>query len=211
MQFYERALGGYKQIIDDPKRRDYFEIGATLALLIMLILMIYPAINHILKLNKEISAGRIVETSLEKKIVDLEKAKANLEEIKADLPLLEKALPTGSDIKNYLQEPIEALANKHQLAIKDVRFEEVPISNPSKEENLKVRQINYSVTFLGNFVNFSNLITDLEKYIRVTDIDKIEIKKTDTSSATSYTIFATTRYLGLPVIVIPNEASGKGN
>lgn len=210
MQFYERALGTYNQFTSDPKRKNYFEIGATLALLIILILMIYPAINHILKLNKEISAGRVVDISLEEKISDLERAKDNLEDIKKDLPLLDLALPTGADLKNYLQKPIESLANKHQLGIKEVSFEEIPLSDPTKDIQLKVRQINYSVTFLGSFVNFSGLVADLEKYIRVTDVDKIEIKKTDSSSSTSYTINATTRYLGLPVIAVPNQIQEGG-
>src|SRR3989344_2085430 len=167
MQFYEKALGTYNQYTSDPRRKNYFEIGATLVLLIVLILMIYPAINHILKLNKEISAGRLVENSLEDKVSDLNLAKENLEEIKKDLPLLELALPTGSNIKNYLQKPIENLADTHHLAVKEVRFEEVPISDPDKNSELKVRQINYSVTFVGNFVDFSAFVKDLEKYIRV--------------------------------------------
>lgn len=208
MQFYEKALGTYNQYTADPKRKNYFEIGATLVLLIVLILMIYPAINHILKLNKEIAAGRLVETSLEDKITDLNRARENLEEIKEDLPLLELALPTGSNIKNYLQNPIESLARAHQLTMKEVRFEEVPISDPDKNSELKVREINYNVTLIGSFVEFSAFVKDLEKYIRVTDIDKIEIKKPDSSSPTNYTVSATTRYLGLPVITIPNQEAG---
>ncbi len=210
MQFYEKALGTYNQYTADPKRKNYFEIGATLVLLIILILMIYPAINHILKLNKEISAGRLVETALKDKLDDLDVAKDNLEEIKEDLPLLELALPTGSNIKNYLQKPIEELAATNQLTIDDIRFEEIPISDPNKNSELKVRQINYSVTLLGNFVNFSSFVNKLEQYIRVTDVDKIEIKKADTSSPTSYTVNATTRYLGLPIITIPNQVTGGG-
>jgi len=208
MEVYQRAVNTYSQYTADPKRKNYFEIGATLALLIVLVLMIYPAINHILKLNKEISAGRLVETSLEDKISDLNLAKDNLEEIKADLPLLELALPTGSDIKNYLQRPIENLADLNKLTIKAVQFDEVPVSDPESEAELKLRQINYSVTFNGNFVDFTVFVKELEKYIRVTDVDKIEIKKPDSSSPTNYTVNATTRYLGLPVIKIPNQKVG---
>src|SRR3990172_5426832 len=144
MQFYEKALGTYNQYTADPKRKNYFEIGATLVLLIVLILMIYPAINHELKLNKEIAAGRLVETSVEEKINDLNAAKDNLEEVKSDLPILEIALPTGSNIKNYLQRPIENLADLLRLTIKDVQFDEVPISDPGKNSELKLRQINRS-------------------------------------------------------------------
>ncbi len=208
MEVYQRAINTYSQYTADPKRKHYFDIGATLALLIVLVLMIYPAINHVLKLNKEIAAGRLVETSLEEKIDDLNAARDNLEEVKADLPILEVALPTGSNIKNYLQRPIENLADLHKLTIKDVQFDEVPISDPEKNSELKLRQINYAVTFNGNFVDFSLFVKDLEKYIRVTDVDKIEIKKPDTSSQTNYTINATTRYLGLPVITIPNQRVG---
>jgi Tfp pilus assembly protein PilO len=208
MEVYQRAVNTYNSYTADPKRKNYFDIAATLALLIVLILMIYPAVNHILKLNKEISDGRLVETSLEDKIDDLNVAKENFDEVQDDLPLLETALPTGSDIKNYLQKPIEQLADNHKLTIKAVLFSEVPVSDPDKSVELKVRQIDYSVTFLGNFVDFSNFVTDLEKFIRVTDVDRIDIKKPDLTSPTNYTVNATTRYLGLPVITIPSRSRG---
>jgi hypothetical protein len=54
MQFYEQALSRYNQTTADPQNKNYFEITLTLILLIVLLLMIYPAITHILNLNKEI-------------------------------------------------------------------------------------------------------------------------------------------------------------
>src|SRR5574339_537699 len=105
MQFYEQALKQYGQATADPKKKNYFEITLTLVLLIVLVIMIYPAITHILNLNKEIQAGKVVEKALEEKLVALSQAEQNLKKIEDDLPLLELALPVGSDIDKYLQKP----------------------------------------------------------------------------------------------------------
>ncbi len=209
MQFYEKALTSYNNFTtNDPKRKNYFEIGATLLLLIVLILMIYPAINHIVKLNQEISSGKVVDSALKQKIQNLNAAKANLNEIRSDLPLLEQALPTGSNLKNYLQKPLENLTSRNNLNLKAVNFSDVPISEPSNSAQLQVRQISYEITLTGNFVDFSNFIRDLEGFIRTTEVDKIDIKKPDTSNPTTYVVGATTRYLGSPVIIVPNQKPG---
>lgn len=103
MQFYEQAMKQYNQVNEDPKKKNYLEMTLTLILLIVLIVMIYPAVTHILNLNKEIQSGKVVERALEEKLLALGQAEQNLEEVKEDLPLLELALPVGSDIDDYLQ------------------------------------------------------------------------------------------------------------
>lgn len=205
MQFVDKALVRYNKYADTPKKKNYFEIAATLVLLIALIIMIYPAVTHIIELNKEIESGKLVQSSLNKKINDLETAQANLEAVKKDLPLLEVALPTGSDIKNYIKQPIESLSAAHGLTIKSVQFNDLPVSKP-EEASLKVRDMNFSLTLSGNFVNFNDFLKALEKFIRITNIPTIQIKS-DGATVTA-TLQATTNYLGSPIIVV-NQVGAK--
>lgn len=206
MQFYEQTFKRYQDFTDDPKKKNYFDIAASLLLLIVLVVMIYPAIQHIAKVNKEIQDGKVVDEALQNKITNLELAADNLNEIKPDLPLLEKALPTGSDIKTYLKTPLEKLAQNHQLVINSVQFNDIPISTPKKDGNLTVRDITFMVTLTGNFVNITNFIKDLELYIRVTSIQQLDIK--EKGNEESIILQATTKYLGTPLTIIPSKSEG---
>lgn len=205
MQFYERALVSYNQVADTPKKKNYFEIAATLVLLIALIVMIYPAITHILELNKEITAGKVVQESLIEKKLALDNAKANLAAIQNDLPVLEAALPTGSDIKTYIKKPLEDLTSKHNLTLNSVQFTDLPISSPG-DTNLVVRNMDFTVSVQGDFTNFNDFLSDLEKFIRVTSVATIDIKNNNNSI--SATLNATTNYLGSPILV-KNQVGGQ--
>ena len=101
MADYKQVLKQYGQIGENPQARGYFGILATLALLIVLLLLIFPAIRHVTQINKEITDAREVVAKLETKLADLEQARINLEGVKADLPLLDEALPVGSDMPKY--------------------------------------------------------------------------------------------------------------
>lgn len=206
MQFYEQTFKRYQDFTADPKKKNYFDIAATLILLIVLVIMIYPAISHITKVNKEIQDGKVVEEALKNKISNLELAADNLNEIKSDLPLLEKALPTGSDIKTYLKTPLEKIAQVHQLVINSVQFNDIPISLPKKDESLTARDITFTITLTGNFVKINDFIRDLELYIRVTSIQQLDIKEQGNDE--TITLQATTNYLGTPVTIIPNKTEG---
>lgn len=206
MQFYEQALVKYNEYADTPKKKNYFEIVATLLLLIALVVMIYPAITHIIELNSEIAAGKVVEQSLNKKIIDLETAKANLAAVQKDLPLLELALPTGSDIKTFIKKPLEDISSKHNMVITSVQFGNLPISIPSSNVNLIPRNMDFSITLSGTFVNFEDFLKDIEKFIRVTDMTNINIKTNGTTI--SATLQATTNYLGEP-LTVSNQAGGQ--
>ena len=206
MQFYEQALSRYNQAITDPKRKNYFEITLTLVLLIVLLVMIYPAVTHILTLNKEIQAGKVVEGALEEKLLALEQAKANLTQIEADLPLLELALPVGSDVDKYLQKPIESLSAKNGLNLKSIQFNDIPVSKPTSED-VRQREMAFTATLSGNFASLLTFITDLENFVRVTNVDTLQLKAT--GAELSITVSGTTGYLGTP-ITVPNQSAQQG-
>ncbi len=203
MQFYEQTLANYNQAAADPKKKNYFDGAATLVLLIVLIVMIYPAIQHIASVNKEIETNKVVDEKLTDKIDALGVAEQNLNKVKDDFALLEKALPTGSDIKNYIKTPIETLAAKHNVVIKSIQFSDVPISVPGTETTLSVRNIDYTLSLSGNFTNLNEFLKDAENFIRVTSTRQLDMK--GDSSQQILTIQATTNYLGSPVTVVPNQ------
>lgn len=208
MQFYERTLATYNRYTADPKKKNYFDISATLILLIVLVAMIYPAIQHITEVNKEISDGKIFEKGLIAKIGALEKAKINLAAIQTDLTLLEKALPVGSDIKTYLNKPLEVIASRHNLQLNTVQFGDVPISDPKKDDQTNVRNIDFSISLTGNFVDFVSFLKDIENYIRITKITNLNAK--GNGGQELFTLQATTNYLGTPVSAVPNQVQTGG-
>lgn len=207
MQFYEQALNRYNQTTTDPKKKNYFEISLTLILLIVLLIMIYPAITHILKLNKELEAGRTVNKALDEKIVALYTAKDNLAKVENDLPLLELALPIGSDLEKYLEKPIESLAGKHNLTIKSVQFNDIPVSKPETQD-VRQREMSFTLNLTGPFPNFQAFVKDLENFVRVTSIEDLQLKTSGSEIAISITAF--TNYFGTPVS-IPKQAGGETN
>lgn len=208
MQFYERALGQYNQLNKDPKKKGYFDTIATLALLIVLLVMIYPAVNHILKVRKEISEGKVFEQQLSDKIDALGQAETNLAAAKADLPIASVALPAGADFKKYLVKPIEDTANKSGLTLANVQFTDVPISDPDKGLEVKVRDMDFTLTLKGDFVKMKDFLTTLETFIRVTEINQLEIKRVDNTNEPDLTIQATTKYLGLPLASLQAQGGG---
>jgi len=180
--------------VDTQTKRSYFTILATLILLIVLVLLIYPAIQHITKVNKEIEDARLVKASLEEKISNLETAKINLEEVREDLALLDLALPLGSDLTPYIQK-VESLAKKYKLEISALQFTNVPLSIPAPADNLHTRSLDYNVTFEGSFTNFRKLVAALEDYIRISDLKDIRLSKVEKNVLEQLSI--TTYYIGL--------------
>lgn len=200
-------MSRYNQTNADPKKKSYFEITLTLVLLIVLLIMIYPAITHILNLNKEIQAGRVVQKALEKKLVALAEAENNLTAIEADLPLLELALPVGSDIEKYLQKPLEDLTAKHGLTLKTVQFNDIPVSKPISED-VRQREMGFTLDLTGGFPNLLTFVKDLENFVRVTSVENLTLKLN--GAELSITIQGSTNYLGAPV-AIPNQAQATGD
>ena len=186
--------------------KSYFGIVATLVLLIVLILLIYPAINHITKLNRELSDARIVKATLETKLANLDLARNNLEEARDDLFVLNLALPIGSDLTPYLKD-IERLAKSSKLKISAVQFTDVPLSTPSATTALKTKQIDYSITFEGSFPNFTKFLAKIEDFIRTSDVSNIAIVK-DPEKGLTHTFGASSYYLGTEFATPPTTSQG---
>lgn len=208
MQFYEKALSQYGTLNKDPKKKGYFDTIATLVLLIVLLVMIYPAVNHILSIRREIATGKVFERDLRDKLEALDKAERNLADIQNDLPIASLALPTGADFKSFLIKPVEDIALRHGLTIDSVQFTDVPISVPDKGVEVRVRDMDFDLTLKGDFIKMKDFLTDLEKFIRITDINQLEIKRDESSDEPELVLQATTKYLGLPLTILPGQEGG---
>lgn len=196
MQFYNQAVERFNK--STPQQKSVVSVGLTLGLLILLILLVFPAVNHVLKLNREISDGKLVEQKLQDKIDALNKAKFNLESVKDRLGVVNQSLPTGSAVDDYLKE-LESAAKKSNLSIEGIQFTDVPLSLPDKSQGLSVRQIDYTITLKGKFSNLQQFISNIEGAIRTTDT--LSISFDDEDSSVTVTIKASVSYLGKKIKV----------
>jgi len=177
-----------------PVQKNYFSIGLTLGLLILLIALIYPAVRHILNLRQEIDEGRQVLKKLEQKSAALTEAGANFERVKEHLPTLELALPAGSGVKDYIKRPLEELASENKLTITGLQFDEVPLSIPKSDDPLKSRSMEYTFALSGDFANFNSFLEEIERFIRTTEVTSIVLVSVKNGDVTA-NLKATTHYL----------------
>lgn len=202
MQLYRQAITQYNSAT--PVQKSYLSVVLTLGLLILLILLVFPAVNHILKLNNEIAKGRDVNNKLQEKIIALEEAEANYENLKGRLKIADDALPTGSAVDKYLRQ-IENAAKRNKTTLASIQFADVPVSLPKNKGNLSVRQVDYTITVEGNFSNIQKFVEEMEKLIRTTNFTQISINEDGSKLAAS--LQATVYYLGDTVATTPIEGS----
>ncbi len=195
MQLHQKLSDQYNK--SNPTQKSYLNIGLTLGLLILLIGLVFPAVNHILKLNKEISEGKNIEKKLQDKVTALQEAESNYTEVKDRLQIIDAALPTGSSVDTYFKQ-IEKFAGKNNSTIAAAQFTDIPLSKPVNKTNLKVKQFDYSLTLEGNFTNLVKFLTDFEQLVRTTNFTSILINKNE--SKVSAAIKAAGYYLGEPTI-----------
>ena len=176
--------------------KSYFSILLTLGLLIVLVLLIYPAIGHITKINREISDAKVVKSKLETKLGDLNTARINLEAIEENLPTLDLALPLGSDLASYLIR-LEKFANKRKLSIEAMQFSDVPLSKPAISSKLNTKAFTYTITLGGKFTDFQKFLSDLENYIRTSDVNSVSLSKEKTNGKVLEAINVTGYYIGI--------------
>jgi|GEM_PF-2712974 len=195
--------------------KDYFGILASLALLIVLILIIYPAVKHVVEINKEISDARVIKAGLEAKLDALSQARTNYDEVKNDLGVLDLALPVGSSLPPYLKS-VEDLSSKSGLKISNAQFNNVPLTKVAKTTaSLQATKISYKITLDGGFTNLEQLLVSLEKFIRVSDVTSIDVEKaqaTNGRSSPSGTLTESlgidTYFLGPPATTTTTSTSG---
>jgi len=202
MQLYQQAVTQYNSTT--PIQKSYLSVALTLGLLILLILLVFPAVNHILKLNNEIAEGREVEKKLQDKIIALQEAAVNYEEIKDRLVVIDSALPTGSAIDKYLIK-VETAAKQSKATLVSIQFADVPVSLPSNEANLSVRQVDYTVTIEGNFANIQRFVGEMEKLIRSTNFTQIAVSENESKLGASFQ--TTVYYLGETAAAVPAQGA----
>ncbi len=191
MKLYQQAATQYNSAT--PVQKSYLSVALTLGLLILLILLVFPAVNHILKLNKEIAKGRGVDTKLQEKIIALEKAEENYENLQGRLEIADDALPTGSAVDKYLKQ-IETAAKRNKTTLASIQFADVLVSLPKNKGNLSVRQVDYTITVEGKFTSIEKFVEEMEKLIRTTNFTQISINEDESKLAAS--LQATVYYLG---------------
>jgi Tfp pilus assembly protein PilO len=204
----------YKQQLQQTENKgltkDYFSILASLALLILLILIIYPAIKHIAEINKEISDARVIKAGLDAKLDALAQARTNYDEVKNDLGVLDLALPVGSSLPPYLKS-VEDLSSKSGLKISNAQFNNVPLTKIAKTTaSLQTNKISYKLNLDGGFTNFEQFSVFLEHFIRVSDITSIDIEngKSSTSGTLTESLGIDTYFLGVPTTTTTTSTSG---
>lgn len=202
MQLYQQAATQYNKA--SPVQKSYLSVVLTLGLLIILILLVFPAVNHILKLNNEIAKGRDLENKLQAKIIALDEAKVNYENLKDRLEIADDALPTGSAVDKYLRQ-IENAAKQNNTTLSSIQFADVPVSLPKNKSNLSVRQVDYTITIEGKFTNIQKFVEEMEKLIRTTNFTQISINEGESKLAAS--LQATVYYLGDTVATTPTKGS----
>ena len=96
---------------------------------------------------------------------------------------------------------IEAFANKRKLSIEALQFSDVPLSKPSVTSNISTKAFSYTITLGGNFTDFQKFLSDLENYIRTSDVNSISLSKEKTSgegdSRVLEAINVTAYYIGI--------------
>lgn len=176
MAFYKEATKQYSNLASSEEAKGYFGILASLLLLILLLVLIYPAVKHITALNKEITDARKVKISLEEKLDALGQARINLEEVKDELPLLDLALPKGPKLPEYLKD-VENLLSRRGTGISTIQFQDVALSVPTKTASLKTKKMPYSLGIETGFSEFKDFLADLESNVRISSVNSFVVSR----------------------------------
>ena len=199
VNYKEVLIQQYDNVSSNPQTKSYFGVLATLVLLIILVILIFPAVRHVTEINKEITDAREVKAKLENKLEAIDQAKENLAEVQEDLPLLDLALPVGSDMPEYFVR-VNKLASKHKLKISAVQFSDVPLSKPSvRESELVTKDFIYSITLEGGFPNFRSFLSDLENLIRISDVNTVMVVK-EKNTPLKHTLGVSSFFLGISLV-----------
>ncbi|OGY24127.1 MAG: hypothetical protein A2172_01115 [Candidatus Woykebacteria bacterium RBG_13_40_15] len=190
--------------VKSSQAKDYFYIIASLILLIVLVLIMFPAVKYVAQLNREISDARIIKSGLETKINSLAEARKNYDEVKDNIQYLDSTMPVGSSLPSYLK-GIEQLVADSKLTISNIQFTNVPLAKtPKTTASLQTKRISYKLTLTGNFLDFQDFLSDLEKFIRVSHVTSINLAK-DKEGILKEALEIDTFFLGIPANTPPNQ------
>jgi len=99
----------------------------------------------------------------------------------ADLAKLEKLLPDNVDnIKLVID--IKNIAENHTLTLKNIKLDTAVKSDTSKlgQKNSKYGTVGLSFTVSSSYDNFQNFLTDLEKSLRLVEVNELSVSGNDT-------------------------------
>lgn len=99
----------------------------------------------------------------------------------ADLAKLEKVLPDNVDnIKLVID--IKNIAENHTLTLKNIKLDTTVKSDTTKlgQDNSKYGTVGLSFGVSSSYDNFQNFLTDLEKSLRLVEINELSVTGNDT-------------------------------
>lgn len=163
--------------------------------LIMGAFVLLPEVRNYQSINKGL---RVLE-GVEKELADLEVVHSELKKkvdsvSKADLDQSDKALPRGPEKEGFLR-LLEFLVVKNSVAMKGIELAEVQgavssvasLPRPGGAESVVAIEeppkiLSFSLAVFGTYGAFKNLLGDLEKSLRIIDVETISFGPFDGES-----------------------------
>jgi len=166
------------------------------ALLIAGLILVFPARQFFQKaqeINKEIQAKEQEKKALEQRLVDLKQLEINYNEAKEKSKGIANALPTEKNWPDLLTE-LENVASNSGLRFAEVKSQSSstgttnqPGSSSNPTSGAIYKELPLSVALEGNFLNLKNYLKNLEKNIRILDVNSITISRyTDPTTGDKY-------------------------
>lgn len=136
--------------------------------LILFFLLIFPKIQNLIYLKKEISLKERELKFQNEYFSQLGEISNQLKEYQESLDKIDFALPKDPgfpEILNFLQN----ISSQIGLSLKEIKL----VSSPQTQEKLKENKINLS--FNGNYPSFLNFLSLLEKSARLIEVEQTSI------------------------------------
>ncbi|PIU33063.1 hypothetical protein COY29_02025 [Candidatus Woesebacteria bacterium CG_4_10_14_0_2_um_filter_39_14] len=163
---YRRYFTDLSKFYQKKKARVYVEIILSLlAVTFFIAFAIRPTLKTIAQLIRKTKDQKNVSTELEKKINNLSEAQRNYLTIEPELALIEEALPQKAEVI-LLTKEIETLAHRSGIAIVNLRFSEVNLTENQTGKQEK-QEVKFSFNALGDYLNLKNFLRDLMSLRRI--------------------------------------------
>lgn len=176
-------------VIRDPLIRGYFEIIATIALVIFfLVFAIRPTFNTIAELYKKTDELKQVDTDLGKKIKSLILAQSVYAKLEDRLPLLDRGLPIKPQVDSLITD-LESVVAKNQVEMSSFTITKTGLTPDAwsltkdfkKGEKVPIPLI---LSVKGTFVTGNGMLSniyDLERLIDLSSVNFSSSKEGDSS------------------------------
>jgi Tfp pilus assembly protein PilO len=135
--------------------------------ILLIFFLIFPNYQNLTFLKKEISEKEVEFSSQEKYFQDLQNIAQELKKHETDISKIDSALPTGLSLPELLNF-IQMKASQSGLALKGVSPATII---PAGEKGLNEIRVNFIL--IGNYSDFKNFLSILEKSARLIEIENI--------------------------------------